>query len=149
MALVEVTPTEYREKTYNRYYSCKIDTFTVEVIYEYIKTKNFKIVPKIWQEDDAVYYLYSDDNPLIIIKDGKLFTTEDTWNDKRFTANNRRRIRQEASIVMRILRSAKIAQFKRGKATFKSSCIPNKYKSYGSRHYHSMHPKDGKTETIE
>jgi hypothetical protein len=134
LEIVKVTPIEYSRKKIRRYYGYKIKDFKIEELYAYIKTKNFGAIPKIWQEEDMIFYQYPN-QPLLIIKDDKLFTTIEVWKDRRFTQG---KIRQQASILLRVLEGAGLATYNR-KAIAKKRFTPTKYVPYSTRYYHATH----------
>ena len=104
-----VTPVEYSERKIKRYFGYKIADFNAEKLQEIVNGLNVAKAPRIWQEEDVVCYQYPE-KPLIIIKDGRLFTTEETWDGKEFSDKE---IRHQASILLRILGEAKLASYKR------------------------------------
>jgi hypothetical protein len=108
-SLVEVTPTEYSKRKIVRYFGYKIGIFDAKHLQEIIDEVNVAKAPKIWQEDDMVFYQYPD-KPLIIVKEGKMYTTEEMWRGREFS---QREIRHQASILIRILRDANLASYKR------------------------------------
>jgi hypothetical protein len=99
---------EYSEKKIKRY-GYKIASFSAQQLQEVVDGLNVAKSPKIWQEDDMVFYQYPG-KPLIIVKDGVLFTTEETWRGREYS---HREIRHKASILLRILGQAKLASYKR------------------------------------
>ena len=109
ISLIEVTPTEYSKKTIVRYFGYKIGNFDAEHLQEIINEINVAQAPKIWQEGDMVFYQYPG-KPMIIVKDGRMFTTEEIWKGREFS---QREIRHQASILIRILRDANLANYKR------------------------------------
>lgn len=104
-----VTPTEYSERKIKRYYGYKIANLDAQKLQEIVNGLKVKEKPKIWQEEGMVFYQYPR-KPLIIIKDGGLFTTEEMWNGREFSD---REIRHQASILLRILGEAKLATYRR------------------------------------
>jgi hypothetical protein len=104
-----VTPVEYSEKKIKRYYGYKIASFSAQQLQEVVDGLNVAKSPRIWQEGDMVYYQYPR-KPLIIVKDGVLFTTEETWYSREYS---HREIRHQASILLRILGEANLASYKR------------------------------------
>lgn len=109
MDLICVTPVEYSENKIKRYYGYKIADFDAPQLQEIVNNLNVAKAPKIWQEEDMVFYQYPG-KPLIIVKDGRLFTTKEMWDGKEFSD---REIRHQASILLRILGDANLATFKR------------------------------------
>ena len=107
--LKEVTPVEYSEKQIKRYYGYRIAELNAEALQKVIANVNVKVAPKIWQEEDMVFYQYPR-KPVIIIKNGILFTTTEMWDGKEFSD---REIRHQASILLRILGEADLAKYKR------------------------------------
>jgi hypothetical protein len=107
--LVAVEPTEYSERQIKRYFGYKIAIFDAEKLKEVIKDFKVQADPKIWQDGDMVCYQYPK-KPIVIIKNGRLFTTEEMWNGKEFSD---REIRHQTSILLRILGQAKLASYKR------------------------------------
>jgi hypothetical protein len=104
-----VTPVEYSERKIKRYFGYRIANLDAQKLKEIVNKLNTKENPKIWQEADMVCYQYPG-RPLIIIKDGKLFTTEEMWYGREYS---HREIRHQASILLRILGEAKLATYKR------------------------------------
>jgi hypothetical protein len=117
-----------------RYYGYKIGKIDVSIIQAYIDSKNFKQSPKLWQEKDTFFYQYPN-KPLIIIKDGQLYTTEEVWVGRDF---NQREIRHQASIVLRILHGAELASYNR-KAILRKKFTPTKFRPYYTRYYQETH----------
>lgn len=66
----------------------------------------------------------------------------EVWKDPKFTQG---KIRQQASILLRVLEGAEFATFNR-KAIFKKRFTPTKYQPYSTRYYHATHPKKDKAE---
>lgn len=130
MELVKVTPIEYGRNVIKRYYSVKISEFTPQQVYDYIATKNFAQMPKIWQEEDMILYQYPN-QPIIIIKDGGAFTTREEW-----ARCDEGKIRQQASILMRILKDAGFATYNR-RSIRKARFTPTKFKPYSTRYYYA------------
>jgi len=83
-ALKAVTPIEYSERKIKRYYGYKIANLDAEKLQEVMNGVNVAQPPRIWQEGDMVCYQYPN-KPLIIVKDGRLFTTEEMWDGKEFS----------------------------------------------------------------
>jgi hypothetical protein len=108
-ALIAVEPVEYSERKIKRYYGYKIANLNAERLQEVINGVNVAQHPRIWQEEDMVCYQYPN-KPLIIVKDGKLFTTLQMWNGMEFP---HREIRHQASILLRILGKAELASYNR------------------------------------
>ena len=92
-----------------RYFGYKIGMFDAEYLQEIIDEINVAKSPKIWQEGDMVFYQYPG-KPLIIFKYGRMFTTEEMWKGREYS---QREIRHQASILIRILRDANLASFRR------------------------------------
>lgn len=107
--LVPITPIEYQKKRIVRYFGYRIGALTAEHLVTVIREYNVTKIPKIWQEGDLVFYEYPK-KPLIIIRDGRFYTTEDVWNSGKFTWEE---IRHQASILLRILKDAQLAKFHR------------------------------------
>ena len=129
-----VTPIEYGQKKIRRYYRVRIGSFTLDQLYAYINSKNFGKIPKIWQEEDMTFYKYPD-QPLLVIKDGDIFTTKETWEGEDFTPN---KIRQQASILMRILNGAGFATYNRVTVK-KNKFTPRKYLPYSTLYCRKTH----------
>jgi hypothetical protein len=104
-----VEPIEYSKKRIARYFGYKISKIDVDLVQAYIDSKNFKQLPKLWQEGGMFFYEYPN-KPLIIIKDGQLYTTEEIWVGKDVSQGE---IRHQASIVLRILNGAGLASYNR------------------------------------
>ena len=121
--LIHVTPVEYQKKRIVRYYGYKLGNIDAGRLAAIVKELNVKEFPKIWQEEDLVFYEYPK-RPVIIIKEGRLYTTVDVWNSGKFTYEQ---IRHQASILLRILGGAQLASFHR-KAVPKKHFIPRMYR---------------------
>ena len=130
MNLHYVEPVEYSEKRIVRYFGYKIGKIDVDVVQAYIDGKNFRQLPKLWLEEDMFFYEYPG-KPLIVIKDGQLYTTEEVWIGKDFSQSE---IRHQASIVLRVLHGAELATYNR-KAILRKKFTPTKFKPYMTRYY--------------
>jgi hypothetical protein len=129
LVLLEITPIEYSKDRIVRYYGYKILNINLDMLNEYIRNGNFRTLPNIWQEEDTVFYEYPN-KPLIIIKDGKLFTTQEIWDSREFSQAE---IRHQASLVLRILNGAECATYNR-KAVPKKKFTPTKFRPYSKRY---------------
>ena len=106
-----------------RYFGYKIGKIDVDVVQAYIDGKNFRQLPKLWLEEDMFFYEYPG-KPLIVIKDGQLYTTEEVWIGKDFSQSE---IRHQASIVLRFLHGAELTTYNR-KAVLKRKFTPYKWR---------------------
>ena len=113
--LVPVTPVEYHERRIIRYFGYKLDVFVAERLTSVVKKFNIKQSPRIWEDSGMIFYQYPE-KPLLIIREGKFFTTEETWDSGEFT---HRQIMHQASILLRIL-------YKHGLASYNRKAIPRK-----------------------
>ena len=82
-----------------------------------------------------IFYQYPK-KPQLVIKNGKLFTTQEECN--KFSEGE---IRQQASILLRILKGAGFATYNRLRISRKNF-TPTKYRSYSAKYYHATHPKN-------
>ena len=123
MNLHYVESIEYSEKRIVRYFGYKIGKIDLGLLQAYIDSKNFSQLPKLWQEEDMFFYEYPD-KPLIIIKEGQLYTTEDIWVGKDFSQDE---VRHQASIVLRVLHGAGFATYNR-KAVLRKRFTPYKWR---------------------
>lgn len=133
--LVPITPVEYSKNRITRYYGYRIDEIDADCLMSIFDEVNVQYYPKIWEEEDVVFYQYLG-QPLLAIKAGKLFTTEELWEGREFS---HARIGHQASILLRILYRFDLASYNR-KAIPRRKFTPHEYrKKYGKpfvkRHY--------------
>jgi len=124
--LICVTPIEYddRRKQIKRYYGYKIAAFSANELMETIMRVNVAVLPNIWEEEDTVFYQYPR-KPLIAVKDGKLFTTEEMWNCREYS---HKRIRHQASLLLRILKEYGLADYKKRTTISIHKFTPHKWR---------------------
>ena len=121
--LVPITPVEYSKNRITRYYGYKIDDIDADCLLSIFDEVNVRLAPKIWEEEGVVFYQYPG-QPLLAIKAGKLFTTEESWEGGKFSHSQ---IRHQASILLRILGKFEAATFNR-KAVPKRKFTPHKWR---------------------
>lgn len=113
--LVLVTPVEYQGNRIVRYYGFKLQDMDTDTILSFLPKINLRMMPRIWQVGDALFYEYPGQPP-IAIRHGQFFTTEEVWRNRRFS---HRKIRHQASILLRLL-------YRLGLATYNRKAIPRK-----------------------
>jgi len=121
--LVSITPVEYQGKRICRYYGYKLMELSAYELNDILDEMKTEESPKIWEDSGMLCYQYPA-KPLLIIKDGKFFTTEETWDGGEFT---HRQIMHQASILLRILHSHGLASYNR-KAVPRKRFTPYKYR---------------------
>jgi len=125
--LVSVTPVEYQEKRIIRYFGYKLDVFDAERLTSVVKKFNIKQSPRIWEDSGMIFYQYPE-KPLIVIKERRFYTTREVWEGESFT---QKQIRQQASILLRMLGKSELALCRR-KSIAKWKFIPRKLRKRSS-----------------
>jgi hypothetical protein len=113
--LVVLTPVEYQGERIVRYYGYKLSELDAEYILSILDEVNISEMPKVWQDGDIIFYQYPR-QPLIAIRNGQFFTTREVWESGEFS---HRKIRHQASILLRILK-------RQGLATYNRKAVPRK-----------------------
>jgi hypothetical protein len=121
--LVALTPVEYQGERIVRYYGYKIDSLDADSILFTLEEINIKETPKVWDDGEITFYQYPG-QPLIAIKNGQFFTTREVWENREFS---HRRIRHQASILLRILGKFGMARYNR-KAVPRKRFTPHKWR---------------------
>jgi hypothetical protein len=121
--LIVLTPVEYDKKRIVRYYGYKLSALDPDSILSTLEEVNVREMPKVWQEGDVIFYQYPG-QPLIAIRNGQFFTTREVWENREFS---HRRIRRQASILLRILGREGLAAYNR-KAVPRKGFTPHKWR---------------------
>jgi hypothetical protein len=121
--LVYITPVEYNRKRIVRYYGYKLKDLDADKILSILDEVNISEMPKVWQDGDIIFYQYPR-QPLIAIRNGQFFTTREVWESGDFS---HRKIRHQASILLRILKSQQFATYNR-KAVPRRKFTPYKWR---------------------
>jgi len=119
---VAIEPVEYNNKRIVRYYGYKITGLNMDRLVKAIANTDVLDDPDIWEDSGTICYQYPR-KPLIAIKDGKLYTTWETWQDKKFT---KKQIRHQASILLRILYKHGFATYNR-RSVSRTKFTPHKW----------------------
>jgi hypothetical protein len=118
-----ITPVEYSGRKIVRYYGYKLLFADIDELRPLLGEIRYTTTPDIWQEDDMLFYQYPG-KPLIMIKDGRFYTTREIWNNRRFTHSQ---VRHQASVLLRLLHRFNLASYNR-KAVPRKNFIPHKYR---------------------
>lgn len=121
--LVVLTPIEYQGKRIVRYYGYKRVELDADDILSALEEVNLEVMPRVWQEGDVIFYQYPR-QPLIAIRNGQFYTPREVWENREFS---HRKIRHQASILLRILRSQGLATYNR-KAVPRKRFTPRKWR---------------------
>ena len=122
--LIEVTPVEYSANNIKRYFGYKIANFDAHELMQVILKMNVKVIPNIWDEDDEVNYQYPK-YPEIVVKEGKLYTAEETWCGREFS---QKQIRHQASFLLRILKDCGLADYKKRTTISRKKFVPYNFR---------------------
>jgi len=122
--LVPITPIEYQGKRNRivRYFGYKLTDFDAETLISVMKKIDTKLAPKIWQESGMTFYEYPD-KPLIIIKERDFYPMKEVLN-----TFDKKQVRQQASILLRILKDNNLAGYKKRTAIQRWKFVPGKYR---------------------
>ena len=121
--LIPITPVEYSKERIVRYYGYELFDLDVDSLLSILSEVSLSENPRVWQDGDVIFYQYPR-QPVIAIKNGKLFTTSDVGESKNFSIEQ---IRHQASILLRILHRFGLASYNR-KAVQRYKFIPRKYR---------------------
>jgi hypothetical protein len=121
--LIVLTPVEYDKRRIVRYYGYKLSSLDPDSILSTLEEVNVREMPKVWQEGDVIFYQYPR-QPLIAIRNGQFFTTREMWGSGEFS---HRKIRHQASILLRILGREGLATYNR-KAVPRKRFTPHKWR---------------------
>jgi hypothetical protein len=121
--LIPVTPVEYSDRKITRYFGYRIQEFSAADLKEAIEGFNLQQEPEIRQEANLIFYQYPG-YPPIVIQDGQLFVTKEEWTRRGFS---HKKIRHQASILLRLLHRAGLASYHR-KAIPKKDFTPHKWR---------------------